>query len=116
MGYEHIDEKESKIIDVEKDVEKDLEGEGGDEYENKLTDDALEAFVDGLLITLGEMEMSGRIPKIESPSQAHDALLGVIRKLYTRRSVIRKMARKFARFGAKQFLRKQRTALSKSVS
>lgn len=86
------------------------------EYDNKLTDHVVEKFVDGLLITLGELEMSGQIPPIETPAQAKAALLGVIRRLYTRKAAIAKMGRKFARLGAKQFLRRQRNNISRSIA
>lgn len=86
------------------------------EYMGRLTDDLLERFVDGLLITLGEVELEGHIPEIQTPQEAKEALMAVIRRLYIKKSTVAKMSRKFARFGAKRFLQKQRTALSKDVT
>lgn len=83
---------------------------------NELTDEVLERFVDGLLTVLGELELEGNVPEIENPEQARDSMLAVIRRLYMRKSLVARMSRKFARFGAKRFLRKQRTAIAKGLS
>lgn len=99
----------------EADDEEDADSEMID-YENKLTDDVLEKFAEGLLTKLGELEMLGQVPPIESPVQAKKALLAVIRSLNLRKGVLNKMGRKFARLGAKQFLRRQRRELSHSLT
>jgi hypothetical protein len=85
------------------------------DYKNHLTTETLERFVDGLLTVLGELELEGQVPEIETPQHAKDALLAVVRQLYIKKSTVAKMSRKFARFGAKRFLRKQKTAIGKAV-
>jgi hypothetical protein len=118
--FERIDEMEQKIMAINAPLQEadpdfiDSDAEG--EYENKLTPELLERFVDGLLIVLGEVEMEGQIPQIESANQARDALLAVVRRLYMKKSLVAKMSRKFARFGAKRFLRKQQTVIRKASS
>src|SRR5690348_16025325 len=85
-------------------------------FGNRLTNEHLERFVDGLLTILGELELEGQLPSIETPQQARDALLAVVRQLYIKKSLVAKMSRKFARFGAKRFLRKQKTVIGKAAS
>lgn len=108
---------ESKLNEAKSSDSIDSDESGNeDEYFNKITDDVLEDFANGLLITLGEMELDGKIPKIESGEQARAALLAVIRRLYIKKNVLGKMSRIFARYGAKQFLRKQRAAMGKTMT
>ena len=96
----------------------DFESDAGEEdklYSVVLSDEALERFADGLLTVLGELDQEKLIPEIENAAQARSALLGVVRQLYQRKSVVAKMSRKFARFGAKQFLRRQRALIGQAI-
>lgn len=86
-----------------------------DKEYNVLTDEMLEVFIDGLLTKLAELEMSGKIPEIESAEQAQKALLSVIRSLFVKRGIVNKMTRQFTRFGSKRFLRNQKGALNKAL-
>ena len=86
------------------------------DFEEKLTPELLERFHYGLLQVLGELELEGRLPAMETPSQIKSALNAVVRQLYIRKSMISKMGRVFARFGAKRFLRKQRSAIGKAMT
>jgi hypothetical protein len=86
------------------------------DFEGKLSPEILERIYDGILTQLGELELEGQISPLDSPQKVREALLAVVRQLYIKKSMISKMGRKFARFGAKRFLRKQRTALGKAVS
>jgi hypothetical protein len=106
-----LHERIEPLIQTQIEDQENVEGE----YENSLTQELLERFVDGLLTVLSEVELEGQIPEIETPEQAREAILAVVRRLYTKKSVVAKMSRKFARFGAKRFLRKQKTVLSKAV-
>jgi hypothetical protein len=86
------------------------------DFDGKISPDVLERVYDGVLTILGELELEGAIPPLDSPAKIRQALLAVVRQMYIKKSMISKMGRKFARFGAKRFLRKQRTALGKAVS
>lgn len=106
-----VKEKEPEVSNKQ-----DSEEDSEDKFFNELSDEVLERFVDGMLTVLGELELEGMVPEIETPAQAKSAMLAVIRRLYLRKSLVSRMSRKFARFGAKRFLRKQKTAITKAMS
>jgi hypothetical protein len=110
---EEIERKIAGLSEAEKQEEE--PEKGSDLYDVVLDDEALERFADGLLTVLGELETEKLIPPIESAGMARDALLAVVRQLYQRKNSIGKMSRKFARFGAKQFLKRQRALISRSL-
>jgi hypothetical protein len=86
------------------------------EIDQKLSPEILERVYEGVLTILGELELEGQIPALDTPAKTRQALLAVVRQMYIKKSMISKMGRKFARFGAKRFLRKQRVALGKAVN
>lgn len=102
------DEDEMPMDDEPQDDEQGL-------YEVVLDEETLERFADGLLTVLGELESEKAIPAIEDADTARDALLAVVRQLFQKKSTLAKMSRKFARFGAKQFLKRQRQQITKSI-
>ena len=112
--FKKLDELTERVREMPRAPKLEAEESSESEYEEKLTNDLLERFVDGLLTVLGEVELEGQIPEIERPEQAREAILAVVRRLYVKKSVVAKMSRKFARFGAKRFLRKQKTDLNKA--
>lgn len=122
MDYrKQIEDLERKINELKKapmedPVEPEDDEASEEKFFNELSDEVLERFVDGMLVVLGELELEGMIPEVQSPAQAKSAMLAVIRRLYLRKSLVARMSRKFARFGAKRFLRKQRTAITKAMS
>ena len=111
---ERLEQKISKIMEAEETPKGNEKGEERIDFDSKIGDADLEEFVDGLLTTLGELELKGRF-KIDGSSEARDALMAVIRQLYLRKSLIAKNSRKFARWGAKQFLRRQKTELGRAL-
>ena len=111
---EEIEQKIAGLIEAQEEESEKPEGEVA-LYDVVLDDEALERFADGLLTVLGELETEKMIPPIEDASMARDALLAVVRQLFQRKNSIGKMSRKFARFGAKQFLKRQRALISKSL-
>jgi len=86
------------------------------EFFHHLDNEALDKFADGLLLVLGELEASGKIPHFDSAKTAKTALMATIRKLYQSRSSIGKMARKYQRFGAQRVLRKARREITRAQS
>lgn len=116
--FKKIEELEAKVqslLGEKESPEAPDASELSDEEPFALTEDDLERFVDGLLLVLSELELEGRHKEITDPQEARRAILAVIRQLYIKKSLVGKMSRKFARFGAKRFLRKQRTAIGRSM-
>lgn len=112
-----IQELEAKMKQLAGPVqEAEEEPEAPEDIEGKLSPEVLERIYDGVLTMLGELELEGVIPPLDSPAKIRQALLAAVRQMYIKKSMISKMGRKFARFGAKRFLRKQRAALGKAVS
>jgi hypothetical protein len=112
---EEIERKLSRLGEARSKDSTPEEEEPSGVYDVVLSDESLERFADGLLTVLGELEAEKSIPPIESASMARDALLAIVRQLYQRKNSIGKMSRKFARFGAKQFLKRQRAQITKSL-
>lgn len=113
---EEIERKISALSEAEQQEPVAAEPEKeADVYDVVLSDEALERFADGLLTVLGELETEKLIPEVEDAGMARDALLAVVRQLYQRKNALSKMSRKFARFGAKQFLKRQRALIAKSL-
>ncbi len=115
---QRLEKLDSKRIQEVASKADDFDSEESEEekiYSVVLSDESLERFADGLLTVLGELDQEKLIPEIENASQARSALLGVVRQLYQRKSVVAKMSRKFARFGAKQFLRRQRALIGQAI-
>jgi len=104
------------VQEAEKEVAPEAPEEAPVDLDAKLSPEVLEKFYDGILSVLGELELEGQLPPLDSPQKVRDALLAIVRQLYIKKSMISKMGRKFARFGAKRFLRKQRNVLGKAVS
>jgi len=81
-----------------------------------IDDDTLEKFVDGMLLVLGELEQTGKIPKFQSPEDVQNAVVAAVRRMYSKRSLISQMSRKFHRFGSQRTLRKKRIDIGKAIS
>lgn len=113
---EEIEKKISALTEAEaEDMPAEEPKEEIDVYEVVLSDEALERFADGLLTVLGELETEKLIPPVDNAGMARDALLAVVRQMYQRKNALSKMSRKFARFGAKQFLKRQRALIAKAL-
>lgn len=85
------------------------------EFFKKMDDEVIEIFIDALLISLAELELSGVIPKFEKATDIRDALLAAIRKMYRERGIIAKMSRKFNRLGSNRVLRYARADINKAI-
>lgn len=64
-----------------KEKEEAHEEEPVEDFDAKLSTEHLERFYDGLLTTLGELELEGQLPTLDSPAKVRDALLAVVRQL-----------------------------------
>lgn len=115
-GLRDLELLETKIKQILEKEEKDPEPEVEEDFFLELNDDMVEDFIDGLLVVLGKLEQSGEIARIESPKQAKDAVIAVVRKLYQKRGLISKLSAKYSRFGAKKELAKAKREISKAVS
>jgi len=88
----------------------------GDEMDffHHLDDDTVEQLMDGLLLIVSELESQGKIKKFKKPTDAKNALLAAIRKMYQSRGLVGKEARKLQRFGSKRIMRQAKRDIQKS--
>lgn len=106
-----VEKEEKEEPESEEDEEKDSE-----EFFKKIDDDMIEDFIDGVLVVLGKLEQNGQIPRIETPSQAKNAVIAVVRRMYQKRGLISKLSTKYSRFGSKRELKKARSEIGKALS
>lgn len=117
-----ISEAKNTILDLSLLIENDeyVISEDAEEQEMEffkhMDDSDVEKFAEGLLITLGELESSGKIKKFQKPMDAKNALLAAVRKLYQSRGLLGKEARKYQRIGAERVLRGAKRDISKAQS
>jgi len=86
------------------------------DFDGKLTPEILSRIYEGVLEKLGELELEGLVPPLDTPAKARDALLAAVRQMYIKKSLISKMGRVLARVGAKRYLRKQRNVIGKVLA
>lgn len=79
-------------------------------------DETIEAFLESILSTLGELEQAGKISKMETPEQTRAAMIAAVRRMYQKRGLIAKMSRIYNRFGAKRILQRARRDISKALT
>lgn len=106
-------EAENRLLDLQEQVDRavQLVEEEEEPWYAELSDSQLEEFTNGILTALGVMAERGEVPPIDTPAQAREALLAVVRELYRNKSVLAKFSHAFARYGAKQFVRRQKRSL-----
>lgn len=82
------------------------------EVETLLSDESiLGEFADALLTVIARLERDRIVPEIQSSEDARAMLLAVIRHLFMNRAMLSKMGRRFAMFGARRIIQKQRQKL-----
>lgn len=92
------------------------ESEQEKKFFRHISDDLLEPVVDNLLLSISELEASGQIPEITDPNVARDAVLALVRKLYTKRGLVGRMSRKYIRYGTARAFRKAKREIQKAIS